>query len=217
MEWTVRCGTKARHTQSLPPRSGGEGGASPKRSAGDAPGGEQLSVATGSTFIKAPHLRPLPTIRCANGGGERRGEAVLADHVRGGAAWFLMSAKVLPAPLRFGRPLRYIGAIGTPRVNGRLTRFRHPGTADDEDFGHVDAPFDLRDRPGGRHSRPKDGVASLAYGPAGCRPHSRRAPAAYLPLRAGWALAPGHSGGCRISRNPRAPLKAGAKREGPFP
>src|SRR5439155_5412675 len=42
----------------------------------------------------------------------------------------------------------------------------------------------------------------------------RRAPAAYLPLRAGWALAPGHSGGSESTRNPRAPKLpegAGAK------
>ena len=38
-------------------------------------------------------------------------------------------------PLRPAHPIRYIKAIGPPRVNDRLTRFRHPGTADNEDFG----------------------------------------------------------------------------------
>src|SRR5262249_8597465 len=109
------------------------------------------------------------------------------------------------APLQFRRRIRYIEAIGIPRVNGRLTRFRHPGTAERRGFfGNVDAPNFSRDRSGGRS------------GPAGCRPHARRAPAAYLPLRAGWALAPGHSGGCQITRNPRAP-ETGAEREGQFP
>jgi hypothetical protein len=120
-----------------------------------------------------------------------------------------MSTKVFPAPLRIAHPLRYIKGIGTARVNAGFTQIRHPATADSEGIsGDVDAPHFLRDRSVGRHSRPKDGVAEpvigpaqlgrtrwLAYGPAGRRPHSRRAAAPYPPLRAGWALAPGHSGG----------------------
>ena len=96
----------------------------------------------------------------------------------------------------------------SPTVNAELTGFRHPGTPITRMLGNVAAPFELRDRFGGRS------------GPAGCCPDSRRAPAAYLPLRAGWALAPGHSGGSSSTRNPRAPNLpegAGAKREGPFP
>jgi len=127
---------------------------------------------------------------------------------RGRGSLLALNTGVFPSPLRTAHPIRYIEAIECPRVNAHLTGFRHPGTADNEGFsGNADAPLHSRDWTGGRQ------------GPAGCRPHSRRAPAAYLPLRAGWALAPGHSGGSPDNQQPQSAPKqtAGAKREGPFP
>ena len=57
-----------------------------------------------------------------------------------------MSIQIFPVPLQSAHSLRYIEAIECPRVNARLTGFRHPGTADSEGFfGNVDAPHHLRE------------------------------------------------------------------------
>src|SRR2546422_7096176 len=66
--------------------------------------------------------------------------------------------------------------------------------------GYVDALSSLRDCPGGRNGR--------------CpRMHAFdwRAPAPYQPLRAGWAFAPGQSGGDEREQ-PRAPMRAQSTR-----
>ena len=137
------------------------------------------------------------------GYGPSRGARI--QSLRAAELWLSMSIRVFLAPLRVAHPIRYIRAIGMPKVNARLTRFRHPGTADDEGFfGNVAALHHSRDRSGGRQ------------GPAGCCPHSRRAPAAYLPLRAGWALAPGHSGDRADSQEHQGAPKRAQCEKDPF-
>ena len=59
---------------SLPPRSGGEGGASPKRSEGDASGGGTASSSI-TALIKPPTPDPSPPFAARTGGGGPRGHA----------------------------------------------------------------------------------------------------------------------------------------------
>ena len=83
--------------------------------------------------------RSIPRFEGKEGTGKRanRGARVQSPGERS-VGWTLIlrmdSITDMAALLRFGSPIRYIEAIRTPKVNGRLTGFRHPGANEYEGF-----------------------------------------------------------------------------------